>query len=207
MALGDPYITKTELAAYLGVSRDDKDQLLSDACDSASAWVNDQCQRDFNQETTATARVYEATSWTRLDVDDFYTTTGLIVAVDDSDNGTYATTWTLATDYTLKPFNGIEAGQVGFPYRQIVAVGSRSWPCRTGRPRVQVTAKWGWTEVPQSVIQAATIYAAELYKLKDAPLGVAASTEFGPLSVREVPQAYKLLRQFMHPATTGPLVG
>lgn len=206
MALGDPYITPEELQKYLGGTRADKDDLLGDACQSGSDWVNELCGRDFNQETVATARVYEARSWSRLDVDDFYTTTGLVIAVDTADSGTYGTTWP-ATAYTLKPFNGIEAGIPGFPYRQIVAVASNSFPCQTGRARVQVTAKWGWAAVPTKVKQAAKILAAEVYRLKDAPLGVVAASDFGPLSVRENKQAGLLLRNYMHPSRTGPLVG
>lgn len=210
MALGDPYIDTDDLNEYLGIKGAKPTVLLEQAIAAASAWINDHCGRDFNQHTAdgvavASARVYEPSSFGRVDVDDFWTTTGLIVATDTGDTGTYSSTWS-GTDYTLKPFNGIESGVAGFPYRQIVAVESRDFLCRTGRARVQVTAKWGWAAVPDKVKQATRILASELFRLKDAPLGVAGVNEFGPIRVREVPQVALLLNNLQHPRRTGPLV-
>lgn len=206
MALGDPYITNEDLAAYLGISGTKDVPLLDNAVAAATQWVTDHCQRDFNQETAATARVYDPDNPYRADVDDFYTTTGLVIKTDTADSGSYDTTWA-STDYILRPHNGVEGGMTGFPYRQIISVESYTFPCRTGRPRLQVTAKWGWAAVPDAVKQATRILAAEVYRLKDAPLGIATANEFGPLRVREVPQVAMLLRKFQRPNRTGPLVG
>lgn len=203
MALGDPYIDSDDLADYLGVQGTADDDLLSAAIDSASGWVNRHCGRDFQQTTTATARVYSPDHPWRLHVDDFHTITDLVVKTDDADSGTYSTTWA-ATDYVLEPFNGIEHGSTGFPYRTIVAVEARRWPCHTGRPRVQVTAQWGWAAVPAEVKQATRILAAEIFRLKDAPLGVAGFNDFGPVRVREVPQVALLLERYRHAVRSGP---
>lgn len=199
MALSDPYITADDLVAYLAVQGTTDDDLITAACASASGWVTRHCGRDFNQTTTATARVYAPTQLHRVHVDDFHTTTDLVVKVDDADTGTYGTTWTITTDFVLEPFNGMENGRTGHPYRTVVAVGSRSFPSLSGRARVQVTAQWGWAAIPDEVVQATTILAAEVYRLKDAPLGVAGFNDFGPLRVREVPQVAMLLEQFVHP--------
>jgi hypothetical protein len=65
---------------------------------------------------------------------------------------------------------------------------------------VQVTAQWGWAAVPDSVKQATKILAAEIFRLKDAPLGVAGFNDFGPVRVREVPQVSMLLKRYRHPS-------
>ena len=205
MALGDPYISTEEAKLYLGINLTKDDPLVAAAVVAASGWVTEYCQRDFNTATAATARVYTPASSYRCHVDDFSTTVGLVVKTDTNDDGVYDKTWT-AADYVLKPHNGIEGGESGFPYRTIIAVESPSFPCGTGRARVEVTAKWGWAAVPDKVKQATRILAAEVYRLKDAPLGIAGANDFGPLRVREVPQVAMMLSNFRHPALTGPLV-
>lgn len=205
MALGDPYITSAQLAAYLGVSDSYDDALMTSASVAATEWVTKHCQRQFNKTTTATARTFVAKDAYICDVDDFHTTTGLVIATDDSDTGTYGTTWS-ATDYALRPFNGIEASTTGFPYRKIVAVESRYWPCATGRARVQVTAQWGWAAVPESVTLATKIVAAFIFNLKDSPIGIASFGDNGLIRVRDVPQAVMLLEGYRHPSRTIPMV-
>lgn len=205
MALGDAYIDPEELGAYLGIDDSDDDGLLSAACLTATEWVNRYCNRQFNQTDTATARVFSSRDCRTVQVDDFYTTTGLVIATDTGNDGTYGTTWA-TTDYVLEPFDGVESGMTGFPFRKIVAVESARWPARTGRARVQVTAKWGWAAVPASVTQATLILAGLLHNLKDSPLGVTSFSDAGIIRVRDVPQVAMLLDHYAHPATTGPLV-
>ena len=205
MALGDPYIDASTLAAYLGVSDSYDTALMDSACTAGSEWVTKHCQRQFNKTTTATARTYVARTGLTVEVDDFHTLTDLVVKTDDTDSGTFGTTWS-ATDYTVRPFNGVEAGATGFPYRKIVAVESKSFPSDTGRARVQVTAQWGWAAVPESVVLATKIVAAFLFNLKDSPIGVASFGESGLIRVRDVPQAVMLLEGYVHPGRTGPLV-
>jgi hypothetical protein len=205
MALGDPYIDEDDLAAYLGVTDSEDATLMTAACAAATEWVNQHCQRQFQKTTTSSDRTYVARDPWHLEVDDFHTTTGLVIATDESDDGTYGTTWT-AADYVLKPFDGIEAGMTGFPYRKVVAVESEMFPCRTGRPRVRVTAQWGWNAVPHSVTLASKVVAAFLFNLKDSPLGVASFADAGLIRVRDVPQAAMLLENYRHPAHSGPLV-
>lgn len=198
MALGDLYITDDDLIAYLGVQGTADDDLIGAANLAATELVVDHCGRDFNQTTTASARIYRADHPFRLHVDDFHTITDLVVKTDDNDDATYETTWA-TSDFVLEPFNGIEGGVTGFPYRTITAVESRRWPC-SSRATVEVTAQWGWAAVPDSVKQATKLLAAEIFRLKDAPLGVAGFNDFGPIRVREVPQVAMLLKRYRHPS-------
>ena len=205
MALGDSYIDAAALAAYLGIGDSYDSLLLNSACDTATEAVNQHCQRQFQKVTVATARVYRARDCSTLEVDDFYSTTGLVIATDGGDTGTYSTTWTTA-DYVLEPFDGVDAGMTGFPDRTVRAVESLTFPTSGYRARVQVTALWGWTAVPDSVTLATKIMAAYLFNLKDSPLGVAYFGDAGLIRVRDVPQATMLLDPYAHPARTGPLV-
>jgi hypothetical protein len=182
MSIGDPYITDGGLADRVGASSDNA--RLAQAVLAASREVELWCGRQFNKTDTATARTYRPATCTLLRVDDFY------------DDDITVDGWDLA-DLDLEPLNGVEAGVPGFPWRRLVACGSR----RFTSTAVEVTAKWGWAEVPPQVVEATEILASELFKLKDAPLGVAGFGDFGPVRVRDMPQVKRLLAPLRRPET------
>jgi hypothetical protein len=150
MALGDPYASVAELEARLGSSDDGTFAALLDA---ASRAVEAFTRRQFNDAGSATARVYRAVDPWRLPVDDFSTTTGLVVATD-------GTAWD-AADYEERPYNGIVDGQTGWPYFDLIAV-NRTWPFKGRRHTVSVTAQWGWAAVPEGIKQTTLNVAAAL---------------------------------------------
>jgi hypothetical protein len=182
MALGDDYATRAELAAAFRIGDADDDDQLDLAITAASQWVTQYCDRDFNQADSATARTFHAFSSGMVWVDDISTTTGLLVATDDGDDGTYETLW-VSTDYQLEPLNGMVGGLTGWPYTHIRAVGESVYPTGVDRPAVQITARWGWPAVPAAVKQATLILAARLYKRRDSAEGVLAGFDFGPVRV------------------------
>lgn len=202
MALGDSYVDATALKAYLGIDDANDDSLLTVAGKVGSQWVNRHCGRQFNKTTTASARVYRAERTGVLAVDDFHTTTDLVVKTDTGDNGTYDTTWT-TSDYVLEPFNGVRDGETGFPYEKILAVEGLLFPTSGHRARVEVTAQWGWNAVPDAVTRAATIVAALVHNMKDSPLGVASFADAGLIRVRDVPAVVPMmLERYRHPRAT-----
>lgn len=188
MAIGDPYATLTELKSYLKITDASDDSELTDALTSASKGITKFCKRQFNKETSATARTYRPTRPGLAMVADFHTITGLVIATADSD-GVFDTTWTSA-DYELEPLNGIRDGESGWPFWKIRVADSSalSFPLHS-RATLQVTAQWGWATVPAPVKQACLILAAETFKLKDAPFGVAGFGDFGAVRVRDNPMA------------------
>ncbi len=194
MALGANYVTLAALKQYLKISDTFDDDELNDALASASRSIEKYCGRQFNDAGSATARVYYPDSWRRVVVDDFHTTTGLVVKTDQGDDGTYETTWS-ATDYLLEPLNGIVDGETGWPFHRICTTGARWFPVAhytyllSYRPSVEVTARWGWAAIPAPVKQACLIIAAETFRLKEAPFGVAGYGEFGVVRVRDNPMA------------------
>ena len=195
MALGDPYATRDELKARMDIPDTADDDRLDDALASASREIEQWCRRQFNDAGTPTARVYKPRTGCLLAVDDFSTTTGLTVAVDYGDDGTYETTWS-AGDYQPEPLNGVVGGQPGWPFWRLRAVGSSQFPTCSARPAVQVTARWGWATVPAPVREACLVIASELFKLGDAPFGVAGFGEFGPVRIRMNSRAQSLLAPY-----------
>ena len=161
------------------------EETLGFALDAATDAVQDYCDRlfvrdDTTDSPTANARVYRPTDPHRLYVRDFYDTTGLAVKTDTTDNGTYDTTWTITTDYLVAPFNQRD----GYPWYLIEAVGSKTFPCSSRRPTVEVTALYGWDTVPDLVRQITLEVAADLWKRRDAPFGVVGFDDFSSVRVR-----------------------
>lgn len=191
-------VTKTQLKSILGIPTADTtdDARLETACDAATQQVQAECGRQFVQDTTATARVFVASSALFVEVDDFMTTSGLIVKTDDDNNGTFETTWT-SSDYQLEPLNGRFEGQA-WPYTQLRAIDARYWPRWRGQALVQVTARWGWSTIPAPVKQAAEIQALSIFKSSDAPLGVAGFGDIGVVRLRQAmhPVAMSLLSNY-----------
>jgi hypothetical protein len=150
MALGDAYASVVELEARLGTSDDGTYTALLEA---ASRTVEQFTRRQFNDAGSATERLFRAIDPWRLPVDDFSTTTGLVVSV----NGT---AWA-ADDYDPRPWNGVVDGRTGWPYFDLFAV-DRTWPFKGRRATISVTAQWGWAAVPAAIKQTTLNVAAAL---------------------------------------------
>lgn len=199
------YATLAELRSHLAIDDTVDDTSLSFALSVAQQKVDDHCGRTFAAAAVATVRTLRAGGWQRLILDpgwDIQSTSGLIVKSDDNDDGTYETTWTIGTDFELGGSGVGYNGATGWPSTELIAVGSKVWPAFCARRAVQITALWGWAAVPAPVKQATLIIAAEQWKLKDAPFGVAGFGEFGPIRVRDNPMAASLLARYRHPVTS-----
>lgn len=204
MSIGDPYCTLEQLKAYMysadpqqqAVTTDDA--LLTACIATASEKIERHCQRQFNLADTETARIYQPTEDPTLcEVDDFVLSDGFGILSDPAGTGEFNVVWT-SYDYELMPANGLVNG-IYQPYNEIHAV-SGLWffrPILRRRFTVQVTALWGWQSVPPKVYQACLALAYQMYKLKDAPMGVAGSNTFGDVRVKENPIAANLLHSYV----------
>jgi hypothetical protein len=181
MALGDPYVDLARLKDYLKIKPDkiEQDDNLNDAILSASGEIEKHCNRQFQRVEAASARVFRPEGCgTEVKVDDFWSTTGLVVEMDTAGDGAFSTV-VPSSDYELYPVNGVVDGQAGWPYYEIHLVNGY-FPVGGRRSNtVRVTAKWGWQSVPEPVRQACVIIAAETFQLKDAPFGTAGMDQFG----------------------------
>ena len=201
--VGTPwYATLAELQAYLPSGTSDLVTQLSDSLATASRSIDKATGRRFWADTAATSRLFYPAPdrWSRTLVDDFYTTTGLVVEVDASGDGVFETTYTSA-DYELSPLNGVVDGEDGWPFYRIRPV-NWTWTCNPLRASLRVTAKWGWTAVPSAVKTACVILATEALKLaREAPFGVAGFGVDGLVRVRENPR----VRDMLAPYTRSPV--
>lgn len=194
------YLTLDQLKSYIKDDTLRDSDSLQDALDAAQQAINEACDRYFTQDAAVSARFFNPQNWYACAVDDISTTTGLLVAVDTGYDGTYAQSWTLNTDYFTEPLNPSASG-ITKPIRALHATLSNTYfpqlyyPYQ--RPTVKVTAKWGWAAVPPAISQATKVLAAELYKLADAPLGVAGYGEYGQIRVRENPKVRALIQPYM----------
>lgn len=202
MTLTNAYATMAALKAELNIGQADTsyDVKLEAALNSASRQIDRHCGRRFWQDPTVVQREYYADSPYDVQTDDISTTTGLVVRVDTGDDGTYATTLTITTQFILLPRN---ADHDGLPWNSIrlVDADTTTFPIWTsGRPSVRVTAKFGYATVPDDVNKACLIQATQLFKSSDAVFG-GLSFDSGILRVRETlnPMAAALVEYYVKP--------
>lgn len=185
------YTTTALVKASLGIpdSVTSEDTAISAAIAAASALIDNYTGRTFEVSST-TARTYVPRTAAILDIDDVATTTGLVIKVDNDQDGTFETTLTVTTDYVLQGNST--------PYRTVTNVNA-GWPLSLyGRPTVEVTAKFAYSETaPDNIKQAALLLSCRLYQRKASPLGFQAGAipEFGAVRIsRNDPDVAALLQ-------------
>ena len=187
------YVALSELKSALGITVSTDDAFLNLAIDSAEQSIDDLCGRKFSVDGSVSARTYRAQPYLAV-TDDISTLTGLVVKTDTSGDGTFDTTWA-STDIQAEPLNNLTKGR---SVNNLRAVGSYTFPVYgDGRAAVEVTAKWGWPAVPDSIKQATLMLASRLYSRKASPMGVIGVGDFGPVRVsRSDPDIAHLLMDY-----------
>ena len=204
MTITNGYCTLSDLKSELNIDEAvyQYDTKLETAIAAASRQIDGYCGRFFYQDTTVNSCTYYPEDYLECSTDDISTTTGLIVKVDNDDDGTFETTLTVNTNFILLPTNAASNWPV-MPYTAIrlVDYGTSLFPQWTsGRPSVQVTAKFGFLAVPDDVEKAALIQASQLYSASAAVFG-GLSFEAGILRVRDTlnPMAAALVERYVKP--------
>lgn len=157
------YIGDADLKSFLRVQGSAHDAEVARAVDAAHAEVDRYCgwgAGGFLPASTATARVFVGDSSELRLSEGFWTTTGLTVAGDDDDDGTFELTYT-AADFEVLPLNGKWGGVSGFPF-WMLRLRSGLWPAR-----VQVTARWGWAACPADVSTATLLRTMQLFQRRE----------------------------------------
>ncbi len=193
------YCGLEELKDRLGITDTSDDYEAQLAIQSASAWVTEYCGVAFNRVTET--RTFVPYSIWEIDFDPLVTITAL--NVDQVGQGVYSEAWVLNVDYQLKLGEGlynINAAGVPRPYRKAQVLQSGKWFPYTypysHLDRVQIIGTWGWPSVPPPVVQATLILAAQLFKSKDAPFGVAGVSDFGVVRIQTDPWLIELLKPY-----------
>lgn len=175
MTVVNGYCTLEELRSQLGDSGNRLAvDLLERAVSATSRAVDAWCHRRFWQDATTTARTIPAGDVTPdlVWVPDISTIEGLVVQTDPGTAGTWSTTWAVG-DYQVEPL-GADADGGAYAWWRIAAVGDHRFPTgQDRRSRVRVTARWGWSAVPDGVVEATILKATALFLRKDSPHGVA----------------------------------
>ncbi len=201
----DQYVDKDDLKTYIGISGSGQDNNIDNAINAASRQIDKVCGRYFYQDSTANAKTFTPVSNIYLEIPDISTTTGLIVKTDTTDDGSFDKTLTINTDFILRPTNPkliADAGGTSYyePYDEIRILNTRS--SERFDPsiinNVQVTAKFGFSRVPDAIKQATLIQALRLFKRKDTQFNVFGNDETGTIELfnKMDPDAKELLKGY-----------
>lgn len=198
MALGDPYISLPDFKDRMTIFDNVDDDRITDAIASASNDVNEYCGRQFNDSGSATARVFRSMRCVAI-VDDFSALDTLVVKTGTTTGG-FTNTLTINVDFLVGPDNGTVNEVPGSAYWRLETLLNARFPYlyRTG-PNLQVTARWGWSSVPSSVVDATYIRAAAIMRRRDTPEGVLGGFDGGNpvrVSMFNDPDLVRLLRPY-----------
>jgi hypothetical protein len=205
--VGKLYVTVQALKSRLGIANTADDYELHAACFSVSRMIEQWCDRHFWKTASTEARTFVPDGFYSLVLPEFSEIVSVTsLQTDSSGDGVFETTWS-TSDYQLWPPNPT-AGPETRPYTEIRAIATNVFPILfpgvIGRDdRVKITGVFGWPQVPWGVRQAALILAAEAYKAKDAPFGLAGEGEF---AVRHYESGVTTLAQrFLQPYIRTPV--
>lgn len=140
------YVSPGELASWLGVEEDPE---LALAAEAASRAIDQWTGRQFGIVDAPETRWYAAEFhdgiW-YVSIYDCMTDDGLTIETDDG---------TAITDYVLTPRNAVVTGKpwTGLEIRQSVSL----------RNGVNVTALFGWSEIPDAIAYATKVQASRFY--------------------------------------------
>lgn len=179
MAWAPDYTTVAALKAYVRIpALDTQDDVqLALAVTAASRAIDNATNRQFGLVATPEARYYTA-EWQSCDnrytveIDDVMIVTGASVVADPTGDGDFDLT---VTAYDFKPVNAASKGK---PYTQLWIDRTVSLPV-SAVDGLQVTARWGWSDVPDTIEQATLVQASRFFTRREAPFGVAGSPESG----------------------------
>lgn len=177
------YTALETVKEWLGipVASDTEDGSITTAIAAAEDRIDKYTGRTFVVPVGTSVRSMRPWSSSTVICPEIAQTTGLAVAVDTTDDGTFNTALA-GTEWFAGP------GDLA-PFTELFRFGG-TWPQPTsGRATVEVTAWFGYgMAVPDSVVQAATMLAARLYQRRSSPLGfqAGASPEFGPVRIGRI---------------------
>ncbi len=207
------YISAADLKSYIGLTGSGQDTNISNAITAASRQIDRICNRRFWQDSSVQVKTFTPISNIFLEVPDISTTTGLIVKLDTTDDGSYDKTLTINTDFIVMPTNpillGTGAGEHK-PYTEIRILNTRS--SERFDPsiinNVQITAKYGFAIVPEAIEQATRIQALRLFKRKDTPYNVFGNDETGTIELfnKFDPDAMALLKDYRRQDLVGQVL-
>ena len=177
------YRSVSELKGWLGLSGSGQDTNLGYALDAATAAIDSYAGRQFDIDGAVVTRLYDCEYMDYAEVDDIATSTGLVVKTLNAD-GTVNETLTLNTDYYLAPYNADKVEPV-MPFTKLIMAIEKSGKVLPTEHRqgLSVTAKFGFSAVPDAIVQATLIQASRYFQRKNSPMGFSGNPETGQPAV------------------------
>lgn len=207
------YVSVEELKSSLNdTSGQDKDDYeMQRAVITATTLIHDLCGQHFYQVTEP--RTYGYESIYEVFIDPLVPGTITEFALDYHGNGVYDTVWAEGKDFqTLRYNEKYNQRWIGearpHDFVRVLLGGNNSSPggqmlpftwAYTPNNRVKITATWGWPEIPQNIHHAALLLAVDLFKMKDAPWGLAGMGELGMVRTQANPEVMELLSKYREP--------
>ena len=196
------YVGLEEMKSRLNVTDPDDDYELQTAIAASAGWINEYCGQAFNRVTET--RTFVPHDIWLLNTDPLVSVSAL--SIDRDGDGVFEEPWVQGTDYQLRlgprQYNVNTLG-VARPYRQVQVLQSgKLFPFLLpyGRQdKVQITGTWNWPAVPWQVAEANRILAAQVFKEKDAPFGVAGFGDLGIVRISSSPTLVAMLERFIAP--------
>lgn len=170
MAIGDPYITDSELKDVLGITDTSEDVLVARANRGAARAIENRAGgRTFWKTATAVARTVSTHrrvvpvrgKYLKLLVPDIASTTEFVVSG-------FSTATVFEPERDDHPIE-----EIRFPWGSDFGINDE----------VTITAFWGWPEVPDDIYMANQMQATRYYNRRGSPEGVAGSSEWGMVSI------------------------
>lgn len=175
MAWEPSYVTRDQYKVYARIDPDntEDDTSIDFALAAASRAIDRFCSqnvpRQFGLVASSEARFYTPRwddsqgRWV-IEIDDLSVSTGLVVEVDTTNDGTYDS---VVTDYVLRPRNALQNNDV---FTQIsIYPQSNVQPTRFVDSARCTTDKWGWTTPPTTVQMATFMQVNRVHARRDAP--------------------------------------
>lgn len=201
--IGSAYASLASFKAWMGVpdSKTDKDAEFQRRLNSSASDINRWCHRQFGRDEVASVRTFRPDRF-GVDVHDFWTDEDL--AITPYLGQTAGTAWDVST-LVLEPLDGIVDMVPGWPFNRISTLSyGVTHPLVTAMfytaSTLQISARWGWADVPENVETANMILASSDNKSKDAPFGVAAFGDYA-VRIRSNPIAQEKLEPYIYRGT------
>lgn len=180
MALYPDYVTSAQLKAQLRIADATDDAAVAIAVTAASRAIDKACNRQFGSGTGTRYYRYEGLcvdGRPAVAVFDLASNGGLVVKLDQGEDGTYEITLVEGTDFDLWPYLAAADGK---PYTHLVFKrGAQAFPAGFPRELQVASTALGWGAVPTTVVQACLVQGARFFVRRDSSYGVAGSPETG----------------------------
>lgn len=171
MAIGDPYNTREQFKAVLEITSDDEDDWIDTCLRGARAAIEARTWPTFWKTPTAETRTIDVTGKVLPVRTSTYSCMKVLLRDGIASSAGFAVSGYGSA--RLGPSSSVADGR---PYDTIIL----PWGSSFGTyGTLDVTAQWGWPEVPDDIVWAHQMQSNRYYRRKGSPEGIAGSAEWG----------------------------